>query len=252
MYDPLNSLHDELMLRFRTNDPNALLFYTKGTQNNDYMSIELRNGSLFVGIDLGSTVENSGETLTQCGSLLDDFQWHDVKIRRLYKEITIIVDQLVVRNTSRSLFNSFNFDGKLYVGGAPTHINRGILIRSNFMGCIENVVYRSHTANRVIDILKGVRYKWPHYQVEQGYLSYSCSDLNLMPMTFKDKNSHLYAKRNPGSQRLDVSFGMRTFEKDGRLYYHRFAKDAAQKVKHIIIIIIIIIIYIIIILLLLI
>ena len=229
MFDPLNSLQDELMLRFRTNDQNALLFYTKGTQNNDYMSIELRNGSLFVGIDLGSTVENRGETLTQCGSLLDDSQWHDVKVRRHLKEITVVVDQLIVRNVSQSLFSSFNFDGKLYVGGAPSHINRGILIRSNFMGCIENVVYRSYTANRVIDILKGVQYNWPHYQVEQGFLSYSCPDLNVIPLTFKDKNSHLYAKRNPGSQRLDVSFGFRTFEKDGRLYYHRFAKDATQQ-----------------------
>lgn len=50
-----------------------------------------------------------------------------------------------------------------------------------------------------------------------------------MPMTFKDRNSYLYAQRNPGSQRLDVSFGMRTFELDGLLYYHRFAKDASNQ-----------------------
>ena len=217
-WQPLNSYQDELMLRFRTNDPNALLFYTKGTQNNDYMSIELRNGSIFVGIDLGSTVEHEGETLTRCGSLLDDFQWHDVKVRRMGKHIQVVVDQLVVRNESRSLFHSFNFDGKLYVGGAPSHVDRGILIRSNFMGCIENVVYRSVTEARVIDILKGVRYKWPFYAVEGGYLSYSCIDLNQMPMTFKDKNAYLYATRNPGSQRLDVSFGMRTFELEGTLF----------------------------------
>ena len=50
-----------------------------------------------------------------------------------------------------------------------------------------------------------------------------------MPMTFKDKNAYLYAQRNPGSQRLDVSFGMRTFELEGLLYYHRFAKDSANQ-----------------------
>lgn len=156
MFQPINSYQDELMLRFRTNDPNALLFYTKGTQNNDYMSIELRNGSIFVGIDLGSTVERSGETLTRCGSLLDDFQWHDVKVRRMGRVITVVVDQLVVRNESKSLFNYLNFDGRMYVGGAPTHIDRGILIRSNFMGCMENVIFRSHTENRIVDILKGI------------------------------------------------------------------------------------------------
>ena len=193
MFQPINSYQDELMLRFRTNDPSALLFYTKGTQNNDYMSIELRNGSLFVGVDLGSTVENNGETLIKCGSLLDDFQWHDVKVRRFGKRITVVVDQLMVHNTSTSLFNSLNLDGKLYVGGAPSHIDRGILIRSNFMGCIENVIYRSISENRIVDVLKGVRYKWPYYQVEGGYLSFSCVDLNQIPMTFKDRNSYLRA-----------------------------------------------------------
>jgi hypothetical protein len=97
------------------------------------------------------------------------------------------------------------------------------------MGCVENVIYKSYTENRIIDILKGVRYKWPYYQVEGGFLSYSCIDLNQMPMTFKDRNSYLYAVRNPGSQRLDVSFGMRTFEMEGLLYYHRFAKDSANQ-----------------------
>ena len=122
------------------------------------MSIELRNGTIYVGVDLGSTVEQSGETLIKCGSLLDDFQWHDVKVRRMGKSITVVVDQLKVHNESLSLFSSFNFDGRLYVGGAPSHVDRGILIRSNFMGCIENVIYRSYTENRIIDILKGVRY----------------------------------------------------------------------------------------------
>ncbi len=113
--EPLNSYEDELLLRFRTNEPNALLFYTKGTQNNDYMSIELRNGSIYAGVDLGSTVENIGETLTKCGSLLDDFQWHDLKIRRRWKDITVVVDQLVCRNRSDSLFNSVSYHEKVFM-----------------------------------------------------------------------------------------------------------------------------------------
>ncbi|CAF1595924.1 unnamed protein product, partial [Didymodactylos carnosus] len=52
-YAPLHNSQDELRLRFKTNFPNGLLFYAKGTQNNDYLSIELRNGSIYVGIDLG-------------------------------------------------------------------------------------------------------------------------------------------------------------------------------------------------------
>jgi hypothetical protein len=50
---PLHNRQDELRLRFKTNYPHGLLFYAKGTQNNDYMSVELRNGSIFVSVDLG-------------------------------------------------------------------------------------------------------------------------------------------------------------------------------------------------------
>jgi hypothetical protein len=50
---PLHNRQDEFRLRFKTNYPNGLLFYAKGTQNNDYLTVELRNGSIFVGIDLG-------------------------------------------------------------------------------------------------------------------------------------------------------------------------------------------------------
>ena len=50
---PLHNKQDELRLRFKTNYPNGVLFYAKGTQNNDYLSVELRNGSISVGVDLG-------------------------------------------------------------------------------------------------------------------------------------------------------------------------------------------------------
>ena len=228
-FEPLNSIDDEFRIRFRTNEPNALLFYSKSQQNNDFFSVELRNGSIFVGIDLGSTVENRGETLTKCGSLLDDFQWHDVKVRRRSKEIMVVVDQIVSRNISISSFVSLNFDGKLYVGGAPSHIERGIEVRSNFYGCVENAIYRSYTQNRVIDILKGVRYRYQYYLAENGFLSYSCIDFGLYPVSFKDQASYLLMTRTQGSPRLDVSFAMRTFESEGLLYFHRFAKDASNR-----------------------
>lgn len=52
---PLHNTEDELRLRFKTNFPHGVLFYAKGTQNNDYLTVELRNGSVFVAIDLGES-----------------------------------------------------------------------------------------------------------------------------------------------------------------------------------------------------
>lgn len=110
---PLHNTQDELRLRFKTNYPHGVLFYAKGTQNNDYLTIELRNGSIYVGIDLGSTPERPGATLIKAGSVLDDYQWHDLAIIRYLKNISVKIDQSVVQEESQSAFNGLDLDGKV-------------------------------------------------------------------------------------------------------------------------------------------
>ncbi|CAF3869280.1 unnamed protein product [Rotaria magnacalcarata] len=123
---PLHNQQDELRLRFKTNYPTGVLFYAKGTQNNDYLTVELRDGSIFVGLDLGSTPERPGATVIQAGSVLDDYQWHDLAITRYWKNISVKIDQTVIYEESQSAFNSLDLDGRLYIGGAPNHMERGI------------------------------------------------------------------------------------------------------------------------------
>jgi hypothetical protein len=110
---PLHNQQDELRLRFKTNYPNGVLFYAKGTQNNDYLSVELRNGSIFVGVDLGSMPERPGATIIQAGSVLDDYQWHDLAVIRDRKKISVTIDQAVVHEESQSAFNGLDLDGKV-------------------------------------------------------------------------------------------------------------------------------------------
>ena len=110
---PLHNRQDELRLRFKTNYPNGLLFYAKGTQNNDFLSVELRNGSIYVGVDLGSMPERPGATIIQAGSVLDDYQWHDLAITRYLKNISVKIDQSVVHDESQSAFNGLDLDGKV-------------------------------------------------------------------------------------------------------------------------------------------
>ena len=110
---PLHNRQDELRLRFKTNYPHGVLFYAKGTQNNDYLAVELRNGSIFVGIDLGSTPERPGATLIKAGSVLDDYQWHDLAIIRYLKNISVKLDQSFVYEESQSAFNGLDLDGKV-------------------------------------------------------------------------------------------------------------------------------------------
>jgi hypothetical protein len=68
-----------------------------------------------VGIDLGSTPERPGATLIKAGSVLDDYQWHDLAITRYLKNISVSIDQEVVHEDSQSAFNGLDLDGKVKV-----------------------------------------------------------------------------------------------------------------------------------------
>jgi hypothetical protein len=57
--------------------------------------------------------EHPGATIIQAGSVLDDYQWHDLAIIRYMKNISVKIDQTVVREESLSAFNGLDLDGKV-------------------------------------------------------------------------------------------------------------------------------------------
>ena len=57
--------------------------------------------------------EHPGATIIQAGSVLDDYQWHDLAIIRYMKNISVKIDQTVVLEESRSAFNGLDLDGKV-------------------------------------------------------------------------------------------------------------------------------------------
>ena len=57
---------------------------------------------------------------------------------------------------------------QLYVGGAPNHMERGITVRPNFQGCLENVLYISPSSNAILDIFQNLQRQSPFYGLEQG------------------------------------------------------------------------------------
>ena len=136
--NPLHNLQDEFRLRFKTNYPHGVLFYAKGTQNNDYLAVELRNGSIFVGIDLGSTPERPGATLIKAGSVLDDYQWHDLAIIRYLKNISVKIDQAFVYEESQSAFNGLDLDGKVRTSISHSIIS---LLLVSFMWVVYQIIW---------------------------------------------------------------------------------------------------------------
>ena len=211
----------------------------------------MRNGSIFVGIDLGkgrvddwieqlshhlkrairlgSTPEHPGATTIQAGSVLDDYQWHDLAITRYLKNITIKIDQSVVNDESQSAFNGLDLDGKvkrqwmavrsqhrnvslqLYVGGAPNHMERGITVRPNFQGCLENVLYISPSTEAILDMLQNLQRQAPFYGLEQGMVGAGsmcevCRRNRVWPcsMTSLTSSIYLYIRIPQKSETSDI------------------------------------------------
>jgi hypothetical protein len=57
--------------------------------------------------------ERLGATIIQAGSVLDDYQWHDLAVIRYHKNISVKIDQSVVYEESKSAFNGLDLDGKV-------------------------------------------------------------------------------------------------------------------------------------------
>ena len=47
-------------------------------------------------------------------------------------------------------------------------MERGISVRPNFQGCLENVLYISPSSNAIIDIFQNLQRQSPFYGLEQG------------------------------------------------------------------------------------
>lgn len=47
-------------------------------------------------------------------------------------------------------------------------MERGITVRPNFQGCLENVLYISPSTSSIIDILQNLQRQAPFYGLEQG------------------------------------------------------------------------------------
>lgn len=89
---PIQSSLDEIMLSFRTLQRNGLLLHTG--KSADYVNLSLRNGALWLVINLGS---GAFEALVEPTSgKLNDNVWHDVRVTRNLRQVSM--HQIVVLN----------------------------------------------------------------------------------------------------------------------------------------------------------
>ncbi|RWS07981.1 neurexin-4-like protein [Dinothrombium tinctorium] len=215
----ISSYEETFHLRFRTNNADGNILYSKGTQG-DLLSLRLQRNKLVISLDLAG---DGLVTSVSAGSLLDDNLWHDVFISRNRRDILVTVDRVTVREHLYGDFDRLDLNNELFIGGLPYKMQQDLKVRENFTGCIEHLMF--NTTNIIEEIkLDVMRYTYR----PEGDILYACNLQQVLPVTFLSSDSHLIVDGSFQST-LNISFDFRTFSGDGMLVYNHFSNDGFVK-----------------------
>ncbi|XP_060068811.1 neurexin-4-like [Ylistrum balloti] len=222
---PPSSIEDNIKLRFKTNKQDGVILFADGNQG-DYLSLELVGGTLYFHLDLGSTTKVAGTTDQLGGNMLDDSQWHDIIIRRNRTTVMLIVDRMETRFESNGAFYRLNVDKKIYIGGVPSFDQQGLTVKTNFAGCLENVVFNS------LKIIRDAQAGQTGYQMVGSVPDpWNCKFTAPIPMTFFTFDSFAVLKGFDAGGAIRLQFDFRTHDEDGILLHHDMEDGGSIEVK---------------------
>ncbi|KAK5611990.1 hypothetical protein CRENBAI_003257 [Crenichthys baileyi] len=133
--NPIQSSSDEITLSFKTLQRNGLMLHTG--KSADYVNLALKNGAVSLVINLGS---GAFEALVEpVNGKFNDNDWHDVKVTRNLRQVTISVDGiLTTTGYTQEDYTMLGSDDFFYVGGSPSTADLpGSPVSNNFMGCLK-------------------------------------------------------------------------------------------------------------------
>ncbi|XP_035529982.1 neurexin-3-like [Morone saxatilis] len=137
--NPIQSSSDEITLSFKTWQRNGLILHTG--KSADYVNLALKDGAVSLVINLGS---GAFEAIVEpVNGKFNDNSWHDVKVTRNLRQVTISVDGiLTTTGYTQEDYTMLGSDDFFYVGGSPSTADLpGSPVSNNFMGCLkENAV----------------------------------------------------------------------------------------------------------------
>ncbi|XP_053395317.1 neurexin-1-like isoform X3 [Mercenaria mercenaria] len=224
--DSFFSSNDELRMHFKTTQMSGLLFYTG--EDNDYMTVSLKNGAIHVDINLGSGPFN--KRVDMGGYKLDDGQWHEIVITRNSRQLTYgrtFCDiDIKVDGTSRAKGSTMGEFTKLssnilYVGGSshPREL-LGSPVRTNFRGCMKKVEYKADSIN--LELIEMANRDDNLITVMGDVVFGKCEEvIDSQPVTYTTPDSFVAlprwdVKKNSGT----ISFQFQTTEPDGLVMYN--------------------------------
>uniref|UniRef100_A0A7N6BPU1 Neurexin 2 n=1 Tax=Anabas testudineus TaxID=64144 RepID=A0A7N6BPU1_ANATE len=233
---PIQSSLDEITLSFRTLQRNGLLLHTG--KSADYVNLSLRNGALWLVINLGS---GAFEALVEPTSgKFNDNAWHDVRVtrnlrqvdhavrQRLYAQVTILVDGILTNTGyTQEDYTMLGSDDLFYIGGSLNTADLpGSPVSNNFMGCLKDVVYKNNEFR--LELSQLAEQRDPKISIH-GDLIFSCENVEaLEPVTFDTPSAYLTLPRWNTKKTGAISFDFRTTEPSGLLLFSHGSLQGAQ------------------------
>ncbi|XP_061601661.1 neurexin-1a-like isoform X10 [Cololabis saira] len=213
--NPIQSSSDEITLSFKTLQRNGLMLHTG--KSADYVNLALKNGAVSLVINLGS---GAFEALVEpVNGKFNDNDWHDVKVTRNLRQVTISVDGiLTTTGYTQEDYTMLGSDDFFYVGGSPSTADLpGSPVSNNFMGCLKEVVYKNNDVR--LELSRLAKQDDPKMKVH-GTVAFKCENVaTLDPITFETPDSFIILNKWNAKKTGSISFDFRTTEPNGLLLF---------------------------------
>ncbi|XP_068089207.1 neurexin-1 isoform X19 [Hyperolius riggenbachi] len=224
--NPIQSSSDEITLSFKTLQRNGLMLHTG--KSADYVNLALKNGAVSLVINLGS---GAFEALVEpVNGKFNDNNWHDVKVTRNLRQVTISVDGiLTTTGYTQEDYTMLGSDDFFYVGGSPSTADLpGSPVSNNFMGCLKEVVYKNNDVR--LELSRLAKQGDAKMKVH-GVVAFKCENVaTLDPITFETPESYISLPKWNAKKTGSISFDFRTTEPNGLILFShgkpRHQKDA--------------------------
>ncbi|XP_037688092.1 neurexin 3 isoform X4 [Choloepus didactylus] len=213
--NPIQSSSDEITLSFKTWQRNGLILHTG--KSADYVNLALKDGAVSLVINLGS---GAFEAIVEpVNGKFNDNAWHDVKVTRNLRQVTISVDGiLTTTGYTQEDYTMLGSDDFFYVGGSPSTADLpGSPVSNNFMGCLKEVVYKNNDIRLELSRLARIGdTKMKIY----GDVVFKCENVaTLDPINFETPEAYISLPKWNTKRMGSISFDFRTTEPNGLILF---------------------------------
>ncbi|XP_066863732.1 neurexin-1 isoform X26 [Kogia breviceps] len=226
--NPIQSSSDEITLSFKTLQRNGLMLHTG--KSADYVNLALKNGAVSLVINLGS---GAFEALVEpVNGKFNDNAWHDVKVTRNLRQVTISVDGiLTTTGYTQEDYTMLGSDDFFYVGGSPSTADLpGSPVSNNFMGCLKEVVYKNNDVR--LELSRLAKQGDPKMKIH-GVVAFKCENVaTLDPITFETPESFVSLPKWNAKKTGSISFDFRTTEPNGLILFSHGKPRHQKDAKH--------------------